>query len=259
MSSLSEELTYQETVHKHLLANARLKGKNIHIPNAIDAFKDSFIRLIREMIPKENIRIELKQCTRDRVFEMSHAIKNRFLHIPLDVFFYPYTIEPTTAEIRVLEDDIDILIIFKTGYFGNFYFIAGGTLEGHKTTVEKDKWYPTDTFRHTITCDMADDKKHSDANIFYLARIEPYICANCGLHSPNMKKCEGCWSHLKMCVRYCSKACQKEHYTIGLHQIVCGKNNKEQREIRDKEFNDRSEADRALTLLSFENETRIRG
>lgn len=255
----TERLSYQDTVHKVLLANSSLKkelGINIYIEDAIDSFAETFKKHVPG-ISSENVLMELKMCTRDRVFQFGkNAIKNKHLFIPLDVFFYPYTIDPDTdTAIEVIQDDLDILIVFKTRYFGNFYFIAGGTMDGHKTTFEMNKKYHTeeakDTHRHTISCEMPDDARHSNVNIFYLARIEPYICAHCGTHVPRMKKCEGCWTHLGMCVRYCSKDCQKNHYVHGNHRIVCGKNNEVQREIREQELNDRSEQDRVLTLESL--------
>jgi hypothetical protein len=41
-----------------------------------------------------------------------------------------------------------------------------------------------------------------------------------------MKKCEGCWKFLGVCVRYCSRECQFEDYYDGEHKRVCGAYNK---------------------------------
>ena len=53
-----------------------------------------------------------------------------------------------------------------------------------------------------------------------VALILPYTCLQCGVWAPTMRKCELCWQRAGVCVRYCSKKCQREHYPK--HRIACG-------------------------------------
>jgi hypothetical protein len=252
----TENLTYQETVHKILFANHILKSKAAPIVYEVcsESFKDCFVEHYPN-IPRENIQIDPLLCTRDRIFEMPQAPENKYLYVPLDVFFYPYTVDPESYTVEVREYDPDIFIILTTKYFGRFFFMAGGTMDSQKTRLVLNKRYRAEedapnVCHHTIVCEMPHDSNHSDYNIFYLARIEPYICVNCGKHAPHMKKCEGCWKHLRMCVRYCCRECQLEDYQ-RMHRHVCGQNNTDhERSVRDAELKSRSAEDQALTLAA---------
>ena len=260
----TENLTYQETVHKLLVAHRTLfpESPSLMTEDTVLSFKTDFIEFLREefgvesVTSESDIRMELKLCTRDRVFEYRGrpelAKKNEFLFVPLDVFFYPYTVDPDSYTLQLYKVDLDILIVLNSEYLGRFFFMAGGTEETQETSFIPNKRYRVEDgpniLRHTVVCRMPDDDMH---NVFYLARIEPYICVHCGRHAPRMRKCAGCWAHLRMCVRFCSKECQRADYRLK-HRFVCGRNNAQhERRIRDAEFEARSPEDQALTLLAL--------
>lgn len=262
----TENLTYQQTVHKLLVAHKEIfPESSILEQDGPLSFRTDFIEFLRDalkiesVISERDIRLELKLCTRDRTFEFRHnpelAKKNEFLFVPLDAFFYPYTVDSESYTFEVYKVDLDILIVLNTEYFGRFFFMAGGTTDSQETTFMPNKRYRMEDgpniLRHTIVCRMPDDPVHRDVNVFYLVRVEPYICVHCGTHAPHMKKCAGCWTHLRMCVRFCSKECQRADYRLK-HRFVCGRNNAHhERRIRDAEFEARSPEDQALTLLAL--------
>lgn len=53
-----------------------------------------------------------------------------------------------------------------------------------------------------------------------VALILPYTCLQCGVWAPTMRKCERCWHRAGVCMRYCGKECQREHFPK--HRGVCG-------------------------------------
>jgi hypothetical protein len=61
-----------------------------------------------------------------------------------------------------------------------------------------------------------------EVSLLILTHIDPYMCTNCNVWQNKMRKCKGCWGRLSICVRYCGKGCQREHWQLG-HKFICGK------------------------------------
>jgi hypothetical protein len=53
-----------------------------------------------------------------------------------------------------------------------------------------------------------------------VALVLPFTCLLCGAWAPSMRKCARCWREAGVCVRYCCKECQREHF--AKHRAVCG-------------------------------------
>ena len=145
----------------------------------------------------------------------------------LDVFFAPYT-QDTLAEdytIYNLGDEFEFNLLKLENKCGIFWFSIFnhckseplGKVELINEVYEDGKVRPTARFTNPEWHD-----NRPGQNIVSIARIDPYVCNNCHIYMPFMKKCGKCSRKLGIDVRYCSERCQREDYAVR-HKHVCGK------------------------------------
>ena len=206
-----------------------------------------FPRYFPEINP-ENIKLDIKRLFQDQSI---NNLGNKTFIVPFNSFFYPYTIDVKEDESVTIVKNWGrdtVLTRIETEY-GPFWFIAKTSQPLNSVDV-KDHTYDDDITRLTLFCRQGKILHGlSKLNVIIFARVDPYICANCGAHAPGMNKCKGCWDNLKICVRYCNKECQKEDY-VKRHRQYCGCKAGADRSRR-LEFEARSDPCKEMTLESL--------
>ena len=257
---MAQPMNYQKLVENALESNEdyikATQGVPQEVINEMIEFlpniTEKFHLFRRKGITAANIKLDIKYCMLSEQF--TSDINKKKLYVPLNAFFYPYTIncgllDPDDIDSSRMEGNV-IIISINTDY-GPFYFIASRIQdEGSTNTVslinglrfnDRPGCIPTVEFIRSARAGT------DTSNTAILGRIEPYICVNCGNHRPKMKKCQGCWDNLGICVRYCSPECQRIDYKRN-HRFFCGcKPNCDAQVVRQKEFDERSEKAQRLT------------
>ena len=247
---------YHQAVQEGLRINDHLqKSTNVDMRECkTELEKDIRENILRRYfigINPGNIKLDIKILLQAESF--NNLGKKKFI-VPFNTYFYPYTIDvkkDTNVTIKKKINHQDTVLTSIETEYGIFWFIAKTNQPLNKVDVEDHK-YDDDITRLTLVCSQGNAPEGvSKENLIIFARIDPYLCVNCGTHDPDMKKCRGCWDNLKICVRYCSKDCQKHDY-VKRHRYYCGcKPGVDQ--SRRLEFESRSLIAKPLTLASLED------
>jgi hypothetical protein len=180
--------------------------------------------------------------------------------IPLNALFFPYTMDAESRDVEIRDFKIgqNMTVIELETAYGNFYFtvnclgnVAGGLSLSPRQT------YADGQPRFTL---ISQNPNARQIKFIAITRVDPYVCTNCNrTHVPKMQKCQGCWDNLRICVRYCSKECQRADY-VERHRYICGcKANTSEKLSRDNEYASRSQQARDITLLSLSESERDNG
>ena len=156
---------------------------------------------------------------------MTASLRTCFMHentrsIPLDIFFAPYTQGTLAKDYRILDSRDDYKLLVLRNKYGIFWFCIFDPCKPSGQVDLIDEVYGDGITR--AAAQFSNPGGGTGENIVSIARIDPYICNNCHIYKPFMKKCGECSRKLGIDVRYCSKRCQGEDYDIR-HKHVCGK------------------------------------
>ena len=246
-------MDYQNTVMEALLNDNICKQDP-----RIQGLKDDMEKVIRtdilsaffEAIPEHNIKLDIKTLIQSK--RQSTFRKNKMI-VPFNAFFYPYTIDVENDDVKTFAQTGEHDKVIKmTTFYGDFWFIAIAAEKTNSIRVKNhegiyDDGIPRLSLECTLDSEACRIKGVREKSVITFARIDPYICANCGEHEPDMNKCKGCWDNLKICVRYCSRECQKHDY-VQRHRHYCGCKHGVEQSRRDEEFESRSAACKKNTL-----------
>ena len=248
-------MDYQNTVMEALLNDNICKQDP-----RIQGLKDNMEKVIRtdilsaffEAIPEHNIKLDIKTLIQSK--KQNNFRKNKMI-VPFNAFFYPYTIDVENYSVEIFELMGNNAVVTKMiTEYGDFWLVAIVVENTNSVHVNNDEdiyddGIPRQSLQCTLYSEVCRKKGVQDNSVIIFARIDPYICVNCGAHAPGMNKCKGCWDNLKMCVRYCSKECQKEDY-VKRHRHYCGCKTGTDRSRR-LEFEARSVPCKKMTLDSL--------
>jgi len=191
----------------------------------IDQLKNG--ALDREELIRKDRKMVLNMYTR-----MTASLRACFMYVYtrsvcLDVFFAPYTQDTLAKDYTIYNvgDENDFKILKLENKYGIFWFSIFnhcnskplGKVELIDEVYEGGKVRPTALFMNP-----EGHVNQQVQNIVSITRVDPYVCNNCHIYMPFMKKCGKCSRKLGIDVRYCSERCQREDFEIR-HKHVCGK------------------------------------